>query len=97
MLADNGGLSLGGGDGSMGHRLGKKQRIAMLEQRIAKLEQWRDDHEARHTRDHDALLLAMRNEIALSTASVRPIDAVLKWVAGLLALLIAGILAYFHK
>ena len=90
MLADNGGLSLGGGDGSMGHRLGKKQRIAMLEQ-------WRDDHEARHTRDHDALLLAMRNEIALSTASVRPIDAVLKWVAGLLALLIAGLFAYFHK
>ena len=27
-------------------------------ERIAKLEQWRDDHEARHARDHDALLLA---------------------------------------
>ena len=64
-------------------------------ERIAKLEQWRDDHEARHARDNDALLLAMRNEIALSTASVHPVNAVLKWVAALAALAIIALMTYF--
>jgi len=67
------------------------------ESEIAALKQWRDDHEARHTRDHDALLLAMRNEIALSAANSNPITAAIKWFAGLAALLIAAMMAWFKK
>jgi hypothetical protein len=61
------------------------------------LEQWVNDHEARHDRDADALLLAVRNEIALSAASTNPLNAALKWVAGLIALVLVAVLGWVLK
>jgi tetrahydromethanopterin S-methyltransferase subunit B len=68
-----------------------------INERVAKLEQWSHDHEDRHARDEDALLLAMRNEIALSAASSSPINAVLKWVAGLIALILVALLGWLLR
>ena len=68
-----------------------------INERVAQIEQWCQDHENRHTRDADALLLALRNEIALSAASSRPIDAIFKWVAGTIALILVALLGWFLK
>ena len=72
-----------------------------INERVAKLEQWVDDHDARHMRDSkesdEKLLLAVRNEIALSAASASPIGAVVKWVAGLIALVLVAVLGWFLR
>lgn len=61
-------------------------------ERMAAVEEWILCHEARHDRDHAELILAKQNEVTLSAASSHPVDAVLKWVAGLVA---AGLAALF--
>jgi len=66
-----------------------------INERVARVEQWIDDHEDRHARDADALLLAVRNEIALSAASSNPIDAMIKWAASLIALLLVALMGWF--
>ena len=39
----------------------------------------------------------LRNIASRSTGREEPINAVIKWIAGLLALAMAGLFAYFHK
>lgn len=70
-----------------------------INERIAQVEQWIKDHEARHghDRDADALLLAVRNEIALSAASTNPLNAALNWVLGLIALVLVAVLGWVLK
>ena len=72
-----------------------------LNERVAMLEQWVIDHEARHTREaqdaRETLSLAVRNEIALSSASVGPVNAVLKWAAGLVALVLVALFGWLLK
>jgi hypothetical protein len=72
-----------------------------INERVAQIEQWCRDHEDRHTRDSDtqreALLLAVRNEISLSAASSHPIDAVVKWAAGLVMLVLVALLGWLLK
>jgi len=69
-----------------------------INERVAQIEQWCRD---RHTRDSDtqreALLLAVRNEISLSAASSHPIDAVVKWAAGLVMLVLVALLGWLLK
>lgn len=77
------------------------EQTSRTNERVAKLEQWRDDHEQRHTREaqdaRETLLLAVRNEIALSSASSGPINSVLKWVAGVIAVCLAAALSWLLK
>jgi hypothetical protein len=68
-----------------------------INERVAMLEQWVKDHDNRHDRDADALLLAVRNEIALSAASANPIGAMVKYVAGLVALILVALLTWLLK
>lgn len=68
-----------------------------INERVAAVEQWMRDHENRHNRDAEALLLAVRNEIALSAASTRPVDAIVKWAAGLVALILVALLGWLFK
>ena len=66
-------------------------------ERLAQIEQAFNDHEERHTRDHDELILARQNEVTLSAASSHPVDAVLKWVAGLVAAGLVALLVWLLK
>ena len=60
--------------------------------KLAEIKQWIKDHEARHDRDHAELILAKQNEVTLAAASAHPVDAVLKWAAGVCTAIIgAGI------
>ena len=66
--------------------------IANTNERVAQMEQWCHDHEDRHSRDHAELILAKQNEVTLAAASAHPVDAVLKWAAGVCTAIIgAGI------
>ena len=75
--------------------------IADTNERVASLEQWVACHEDRHVRDSEAsataIALAVKNEIALSAASANPIGAMVKYVAGLVAMNLVALLTWLLK
>lgn len=75
--------------------------IAGTNERVASLERWVTCHEDRHVRDSEAsataIALAVKNEIALTAASANPLNAVLKWAAGLVALILVALLGWLLK
>ena len=72
-----------------------------INERVAQIEQWCQDHEERHSREkeeaHETLILAVQNAVALSAASTTPIGAVVKWAASLVALILVAVLGWMLR